>query len=133
MLWTRLKIVILIDWSPRHSQARTAQQLLDFSARHQTEISGDTVLQCREGGCKADGVLPAKILEAAHDQPRAERVAGTNAIDNLHFVAWRAVDFIIRDDDPAPVIQQNAWVFAQRDGDGTQVEPFLEIARDLRI
>src|SRR6266571_4444494 len=133
ILWTRLKIAILIDSSPRHSQACTTQQLLDFTAGNETEISGDTVLQCREGGCKADGVLPATILETAHDQPRAEGVASTNAINDLHFVAWRAVDLVIRDDDRAPVIQQNPWVFAQRDGDGTQVEPLLEIARDTRI
>ena len=91
------------------------------------------MLQCRDGRCKADGVLPATILETAHDQPRAERVAGTNPINDLHFVAWRTVDLVIRDDDRAPVIQQNSWVFAQRDGDGTQVEPLLEIARDTGI
>src|SRR6266566_4120456 len=133
IVWIRRKIAILIESSPRHSQARTTQELLDFTAGNETEISGDTVLQCREGGCKADGVVPATILETGHDQPRAERVAGTNPINDLHFVAWRTVDLVIRDDDRAPVIQQNSWVFAQRDGDGTQVEPLLEIARDTGI
>ena len=38
------------------------------------------------GGSKAQGIGPAAILEARGNQRPAECIAGTDAVDNLHFV-----------------------------------------------
>jgi hypothetical protein len=50
--------------------------LVNFTARNQTKIAWDAVLErsCRRG--EADRIVPAAILEPAHNQSGAECVAG---------------------------------------------------------
>ena len=74
-----------------------------------------------------------RVLEAADDQSGAERVAGANAIDDLHFVTGCAVNLAGSRDDRAPAVQQHPRILAQSDCHRTKIEFLLERARDVCV
>src|SRR5438093_8363697 len=71
---------------PRHSQARVLEQAVDLGQSRPVEIAGIRVLQGAESVAVADAGFIRLLYQHSVNEPGAERIAASDAVDNLQIV-----------------------------------------------